>query len=341
MLDQIILRRAILTHICQQLADYIELMIPRKYDIFRLFRFPCQLVLAFLGFNEDELADEVEDSVLFQNVLPHIGDAVFVLEGGVTRTGIDAFAVAHVEGQEEGRVPGKLGGHIDLLQIHCKVNKAPGFEPKQPGLRITVNTVLIDSVLIGLTCGITFQFKGHDGNAVQENDQVNPLIIACPDFLHNGENVFLILRQQLLVKGSRRFRVHQFQLHVGNLDAVFQNIQQAATGLCGFSIDKADESILKVSFVDFAERRHFIGLGVVQKLKQQLPVHSKETVIACRLADNVTVVLRKPVHDEMLIFFFGQNIIHFHPPCIHFPVAKSINASNLIFPSKSDPYSRV
>ena len=40
--------------------------------------------------------------ILFQNVLPHIGDTVLVFEGRVTRTGIDTFAVAHVEGQEEG-----------------------------------------------------------------------------------------------------------------------------------------------------------------------------------------------------------------------------------------------
>ena len=102
MLNQIILRRAILAHIRQQLADHVKLVISGKDDVFGLLRFPGQLILAFLGFDEDELADEVEDGILFQNVLPHIGDAVFVLEGGVTRTGIDAFAVAHVEGQEEG-----------------------------------------------------------------------------------------------------------------------------------------------------------------------------------------------------------------------------------------------
>ena len=29
-----------------------------------------------------------------------------------------------------------------------------------------------------------------------------------------------------------------------------------------------------------------------------------------RFADDVTVVLREPVHDEMLIFFFGEDVIH-------------------------------
>ena len=102
MLNQIILRRAIFTHAGQQFTDHIQLMVSWKDDVFRLLRFPSQLILAFLDFDKDELADEVEDSVLFQNVLPHIGDTVLVFEGGVTRTGIDTFAVAHVEGQEKG-----------------------------------------------------------------------------------------------------------------------------------------------------------------------------------------------------------------------------------------------
>lgn len=147
-LNQIILRRAILAHIRQQLADHVKLVISGKDDVFGLLRFPGQLILAFLGFDEDELADEVEDTVLFQNILPHIGNTVFVLEGRVTRTGIYAFAAAHVEGQEEGGVPGKLGGHIDLFQIHRKVHKAPGLEAEQSGIRITVNPVLINGVLI-------------------------------------------------------------------------------------------------------------------------------------------------------------------------------------------------
>ena len=56
MLDQIILRRAILTHIRQQLADHVKLVIPGEDNIFELLRFPGQFVLAFLGFDEDELA---------------------------------------------------------------------------------------------------------------------------------------------------------------------------------------------------------------------------------------------------------------------------------------------
>ena len=91
---------------------------------------------------------------------------------------------------------------------------------------------------------------------------------------------------------------------------MLQHIQQTTARFCNLRVDETDEGIFQIGFVDFAKRRHFIGLGIVQKLKQQLPVHSKKTVITCCFADDVTIVLREPVHDEMLIFFFGENIIH-------------------------------
>ena len=92
---------------------------------------------------------------------------------------------------------------------------------------------------------------------------------------------------------------------------MLQHIQQATACFCDLGIDEADEGVLQIGFVDFAECRHLVRLGIVQELKQQLPIHGKKAVIACRFADDVTVVLREPVHDEMLIFFFGENTCHF------------------------------
>ena len=91
---------------------------------------------------------------------------------------------------------------------------------------------------------------------------------------------------------------------------MLQDVQQAATGLCSFSIDEADDGVLQIALVDFTECCHLVWLGIVQELKQQFPVNGKETVIARRFADHITVVLREPFHYEMLVFFFAQNIIH-------------------------------
>ena len=152
---------------------------------------------------------------------------------------------------------------------------------------------------------IALQLEGHDGKAVQEDHKVNTLIIAGPDLLHNGEDVFLILRQQLPVEGGRRFCIHELQLHIGELNTVLQDVQQAATGLCSFSIDEADDGVLQIALVDFTECRHLVRLGIVQELKQHLPVNGKEAVIVRRFADHITIILREPVHYEMLVFFFA------------------------------------
>jgi len=268
MLNQIILRCAVVTDITQQLANHIELMIPREYDILGLFRFSCQLVLTFLGFDKDELTDEVKDGILCQNILPHIGHAVFVFEGRVSCTRIDSFAVAHIKRQEEGGIACELGGHIDLFQIHSEVHKAARLKPEQAGFRVTVNAELIDGILIGLTRGIAFQLEGHDGNAVQEDDQVNTLIVACPDLIHDGEDIFFVFCQQVTVECGCRLGVHKLQLHVGDFNTVLQHIQQTAASFGHLGIDKADKGILQVRLVDFTECRHLVRLGIVQKLKQ-------------------------------------------------------------------------
>ena len=85
---------------------------------------PGQFVFGFLAFDKDELADQVEHRVLGENVLPHVGNAVVIFIGRVASARVHALTVAHVEGQEEGGIPRQLGCHIDLFQVHGKVDQA-------------------------------------------------------------------------------------------------------------------------------------------------------------------------------------------------------------------------
>ena len=101
-LDQVILCGAVLTDIGQQSPDDIKLVVPREDNVFRLLCLAGQLVFAFLCFDKDELADEVKNGILFENILPHVGNAVLVIVGRISGTGIDAFSIAHVKRQEEG-----------------------------------------------------------------------------------------------------------------------------------------------------------------------------------------------------------------------------------------------
>ena len=91
---------------------------------------------------------------------------------------------------------------------------------------------------------------------------------------------------------------------------MLQDVQQAATGLCSFSIDETDDGVLQITLVDFTEGRHLVRLGIVQELEQHLPVNGKEAIITRRFTDHITIILREPFHYEMLVFFFAQNIIH-------------------------------
>ena len=285
-------------------------MIARENDVLGALRLAGQLVLFFFRFNENELGNQVKNRILCEDVLPHIRDAVSVREGRVSCTGIDTSSVTHIERQEEGRVSSQLRGHINLLKIHCKVYENTGLEQEQPRLRVTVGTVLVDRVLIGLSGSVTFQFKGHNGETVQEDNQIHTLVIGGPDLLHYRENILLVLSQKVLIESGRRFRVHEFQLHVGHLDAMLERTQKTATRLCYLCIDVTDDGILQVRFINLTERLHFLRLGIVEELEQHLTVHGKKAVKTRRLADHIAVILREPVHYEMLVFFFGQNIIH-------------------------------
>ena len=195
MLNQIILGCAIHTNVSQHLTNDVQLVITGEDNcLFDLF-LSCEFVFAFLNLQENELVNKVKDSIFFQNVIPHVGHAVAIFECRIALTGVYTFAVAHIEGQEESRLTIQLGGHIDLVEIHCEIDKAAGLEQEQSCFRVAFGTILINRILIGLACHIALEFKGHDGKAVQEDHKVNALFVACPHFLHNREDVLFVFLQ--------------------------------------------------------------------------------------------------------------------------------------------------
>ena len=339
-LDQIILRSTVYPDIGEELADDIQLMIAGKNQIFRTLHLAGLVIDFFFYFHEDKLTDKIEDGILSQNVLPHIRDTIFVRKSGIACARIHPFAVTRVERQEEGRFLSKASGHIDLLQIHRKVHKAACLEQEQSGLGIALGAVLVNGILIGLPGGIALQLKRNDGKAIQENHHIDALFVAGPDLLHDRENILAVFLCQFRVEGGGWLSVHQIQLSVGNFNTVFEHINQTAAGLGGFRIDKADNGVLQIILVDFSQIAHRIRLGVVQELEQHLPVNGKQAVKVSGLADHIAVVLGQAFQEKLLIIFFRQDIIHRVGTSFshHLPVFRSINASNLIFPSKSAPY---
>ena len=308
-LDQIILGSAVLPDVSQHTADHIQLMVARENQIFRTLHLAGLVIDFFFYLHKDKLADEVKHGVLGQNILPHIGDTVSVLKGRIACTGGHTLAVAHVEGQEEGGISCQLGGHVDLLQVHREVHQAARLEQEQTCLRVTLGAVLVDGILVGLTCGVAFQLKGDDGKTVQENDHIDALFIAGPDFLHNGEDVLAIFLCQLRIEGGGGLSVHQIELPVGYLNAVLQHIDQAASGFGSLCVDEADDGILQIVFVDFPQIVHRVRLGVSQELHEHLPIHSKKAVKVGGLANDIPVGCQ-PLQQIFLIVLFRENICH-------------------------------
>ena len=189
-------------------------MVARENQALATLHLPGGLIDLFVDRNKDEAADEVKDGILGQNVLPHVRDAVLVLKGRIARSGSDPVSVAHVEGQEEGRITGQPRGHIDLFQVHRKVYEGTGLEQEQARLRAPFGAELVDSVLIGLTGSVALELESDNGEAIQENDHVNALFITGPDLLHHGENVLTILLGQLRIEGGRWLGIHELQLPV-------------------------------------------------------------------------------------------------------------------------------
>ena len=286
-------------------------MVARENQALATLHLSGSLIDLLVDRHKDEAADEVEDGILGQNILPHIGNAVLVLKGRIARSGSDSMSVAHVEGQEEGRITGQPRGHIDLFQVHRKVYEGTGLEQEQARLRAPFSAELVDCILIGLTGSVTLELEGDDGEAIQENDHVDALFITGPDFLHHGEDVLTILLGQLRIEGGRGLGIHELQLPVGDFNAVLQHLNEAATGFGGLRIDEADDGVLQVGLIDFPQILHRVRLRGIQELEEHLPVNRKQAVVIAGLANDKTVVLLQPLQKELLIIFFRKNVRHF------------------------------
>ena len=309
-LNEVVLRGVIDAHIREQFSDDIELMIARKYDILFLALFARDLIALRVPLYEHEAGDKLRQRILGEDVLPHITYAVFVLENGVALAGFHAAPFAHVEGKEISAFSGKARGHIHLVEIHCKVDKTPRLETEKPRIRVARFAVLKYGVVIGLPCKVALQLEGHERKPVDEHHEVHPLVIRRPHFFHDGENVFLIERDKLAVQPGRRLPEKEIQLVVCDFHPVLQRIDEAAAVFCQLGVDGSDHGVLRLVPKHLAERRHSLGLRLVQKLEEHLTIHGELGVKAKILPLHISVLAHQPLDYVPLIFLFRQNVVH-------------------------------
>ena len=313
-LQKIVQAAAMLLNISKHLTQHIKLMIAREDNRFVLLHLAVAIFF-FADLDKHKLAKDFQQAVLLQDIVPHIMNAVFIFQQRITGADLNTFTTAHIEGQEEGTAAAEPGAHISLLQIHSEVYQRTGLPQKETVFRIALHAILIDCILIGLSCGIAFQLKGDDCKAIEEDYQVNAFIIARPHLFRNGEDVLMVQSVEFLVEGRCRLRIHQIQMNVGQLHTMLKHIKTTAVRSRFLLIDEGNNGIFGFFLIDFAQSLQLFRLSCVKESKQSLAVHSKKAVeLRCRSFYITAFRLYKLVDDVPLIFFFRKDVIHLQEP---------------------------
>lgn len=173
-LHQIIVPRAVPLRVPHQVADAAELMIPRPDE--RAF-----LVRGAEAADDREQRLFREHGGLTGQAAVKVGDVELTLvpdlDGRVSGTHLTRNRrgrAAAVERDEVRRGPGEARRHPDLVLIHREVQQSPLIVMQERGAdRFPVALILLDRVLVGAAGSGTLQLHRHDGNAVDEHDDVD------------------------------------------------------------------------------------------------------------------------------------------------------------------------
>ena len=169
--------------------------------------------------------------------------------GGIGRVA-RAVVVALVEGQEPRALAAQLGTHPHLAVVHREMHHAAA-ELEQPLARVAVAPVLLDGVLDGLLGEAVLQLEGGDGQAVDEQAQIERaarLVRAVGELARDREAVLRVQRLGLGVARRRR-AVEQIEVQRPVLHALAQHVDDAALA------DLAGEAGQELEAVDVLRRR--------------------------------------------------------------------------------------
>ena len=98
-----------------------------------------------------------------------------------------------------------MGGDVDLVGVHGEVPEAAAVG-QQRLAGVAVGPVLADRVVDGLAAERVLQLRGEQGDAVQEQHEVEALLVlgAVADLAGNGEEVRRVQPPRLLVEPAGR-----------------------------------------------------------------------------------------------------------------------------------------
>ena len=171
-----------------------------------------------------------------------------------------------LKGRNRVRGPSELSGHEHLFRVHGKVGEtAPVAEE---GLaRVPVEFVLADGVLHVLSVEGVLEFRREDGDAVEEEGEVDALfvLLAEAELADHREEVGPVQALQFLVEPARRPEVREAELAARVLDAVAQHVERSPAG--DLAREPAQEARLHVGAVVLREFRPLFRLGGQQEVE--------------------------------------------------------------------------
>ena len=162
-----------------------------------------------------------------EDVFPEVVGLEAVLSQALRRVA-GAVVPALVERQEPRRLALEVGAEVHLLLVHREVrHAAPQLEEFLPGLAVPL--VLLDGVFDGLLGEAVLQLEGGQGQAVDEQRQVEGapgLVVAVVELPGDAEAVRGVLLHGLRVVRRRR-AVEQLDVVPLVLEAVPQHVDGA------------------------------------------------------------------------------------------------------------------
>ncbi len=245
--------------------------------------------------------DDIGKLVLGKNLLPEVVglDAVRIRRIACTVT------IALVEGQKPAFVALQLRTHPNLVVVHSKMHHA-ALEAKQKLRRAAICPVLLDSIPVVLLGQLVFQLHRDDGQTIQKDayiqcqQRVELGILQLPC---HAENVLFIQRRCVRII-RRRTDIKQIQMQVLITHSLSQQVDDAI-GLQLLIQLLKEFGLFKVAVQD-AQFFQLIRLRGLQKAKQPPLVHGIVLIVFRCVALFVTIVRRKPIHDQgFKAIFFG------------------------------------
>jgi hypothetical protein len=224
-LDEVALARPHRPRICDEPAHAVELLVAREdHEAPAGLAAPVVLLLDLV----DELAHEVEYAVARPGLLPEVRGCVARPRGWHGRVAGPA-ELALVEGQEARPRPVELGGDEDQVGVDGEVRQAAAVG-EEGFARVTGGPVLANRVLDVLAVEEVLQLGGEEGDAVQEQHQVEGVLAgrAVAELADGREEVRRVQPARVLVEAARRPEVREAELAAGILETVAQHVERAA-----------------------------------------------------------------------------------------------------------------